>query len=137
MHLSISWADLRNYAILLGIFLIIDMVWLLGIAKGLYAQRLGYLMAAKPVLWAALLFYLLFIIGLQFFVVQPALAAASWKAALLPGLLFGLITYATYDLTNLATIRDWPVLITVLDLLWGSFVSGLTSLLGYFVIRLF
>ncbi|MDD3213094.1 MAG: DUF2177 family protein [Eubacteriales bacterium] len=136
MNLSISWVDVRNYLVLLGIFLVIDMIWLLGIAKGLYAQKLGYLMAAKPVLWAALLFYLVFILGLQFFVVRPALAAASWQAALLPGLLFGLVTYATYDLTNLATIREWPVLITVLDLIWGSFVSGITSLLGYFVIRL-
>lgn len=136
MNLSISWVDVRNYLVLLGIFLVIDMIWLLGIAKGLYAQKLGYLMAAKPVLWAALLFYLVFILGLQFFVVRPALVAASWQAALLPGLLFGLVTYATYDLTNLATIREWPVLITVLDLIWGSFVSGITSLLGYFVIRL-
>lgn len=137
MNLSISWADVRNYLILLGIFLVIDMIWLLGIAKGLYAQKLGYLTADRPRLWAALLFYLVFIVGLQFFVVQPALAAESWKAALLPGLLFGLVTYATYDLTNLATIRDWPVLITALDLVWGCFVSGVTSLAGYFVIRLF
>lgn len=136
MNFSLHWSDLRNYLILLAIFLLIDMVWLMGIAKRLYADKLGYLMASKPNLLAALLFYLLFIVGLQVFVVQPALLSGSWLAALLPGLLFGLVTYATYDLTNLATVRDWPVLITVLDLLWGSFVSGVTSLAGFWLIRL-
>lgn len=137
MNLNLSWSDLRNYGVLLVIFLAIDMVWLTVIAKELYAQKLGYLMAAKPRLFAALLFYLVFIVGLQFFVVRPALVSGQWLAALLPGLLFGFVTYATYDLTNLATIRDWPVLITVIDLVWGSVVSGLTSLFGFLVIRLF
>ena len=88
-------------------------------------------------LLAALVFYLLFVVGLLAFVVNPALAAGSWTKALLPGLLFGLITYATYDLTNLATVKDWPVLITVIDLIWGSFVSAATATIGYFIIRLF
>lgn len=137
MNLHVSWADVRNYAIILAIFLLIDGVWLLGIAKKLYAQHLGFLMAEKPRLFAALLFYLLFVLGLQGFVVNPALAQQSFQAALLPGLLFGLITYATYDLTNLATVKDWPVLITVIDLAWGSFVSAAVSTISYFVIRLF
>ena len=136
MNLHISWADVRNYAILLGIFLLIDGLWLLVIAKKLYAQHLGYLMAEKPRLLAALAFYLLFVLGLQGFVVNPALAAESYTAALFSGMLVGLIAYATYDLTNLATVRGWPVLITAVDLVWGSFVSGVTSLLGYWSIRL-
>jgi len=137
MNLSISWSDVRNYFILLVVFLAIDMVWLTVIAKALYAQRLGYLMAAKPNLIAALLFYALFVVGVQFFVVNPALVSGNWAAALVPGLFFGLVTYATYDLTNLATVKDWPVLITVVDLLWGSFVTGITSLIGFLIIRLF
>lgn len=137
MNLHISWADARNYGIILAVFLMIDGFWLLVIAKKLYAQQLGYLMAEQPRLLAALVFYLLFVLGLQAFVVNPALAAESWKAALLPGLLFGLITYATYDLTNLATVKDWPVMITVIDLLWGSFVSATVSTVSYFLIRLF
>ncbi len=137
MSLHISWADLRNYAVLLAVFLVIDGLWLTVIAKKLYAQHLGYLMAEKPRLLAALAFYLLFVLGLQGFVVNPALAAESWKAALLPGMLFGLIAYATYDLTNLATVKGWPVLITAIDLVWGSAVSGVTSLAGYALIRLF
>ena len=136
MNLHISWTDFRNYAILLGIFLLIDGVWLLVIAKKLYAHYLGYLMAEKPRLLAALVFYLLFVVGLQGFVVNPALASGSASAALFSGMLFGLIAYATYDLTNLATVKDWPVLITAVDLVWGSFVSGVTCLLGYTVIRL-
>jgi uncharacterized membrane protein len=137
MSLHVSWADLRNYGILLGVFLLIDGVWFMGIAKKLYAQHLGYLMAEKPRLFAALLFYLLFVLGLQGFVVNPALAAGNWTSALFPGMLFGLIAYATYDLTNLATVKGWPVLITAIDLAWGSFVTGATSLAGYFLIRLF
>ena len=135
MNLSFSWLGLRNYLVLLGVFLAIDAVWLLVIAKKLYAKYLGYLMAAKPNLLAALLFYVVFVVGLQAFVVQPALAAGSVKAALLSGMLFGLVAYATYDLTNLATVRDWPVLITLVDLVWGTFVSGATATAGYLLIR--
>ena len=94
-------------------------------------------MAPKAKLLAALVFYLLFVVGLQFFVLNPALAAGSWKTALFAGMFFGLVTYATYDLTNLATVRDWPVLITAIDLVWGSFVSGATALLSFLVIRRF
>jgi len=137
MNLSLTWADARNYVISLVIFLAIDMVWLTVIAKSLYAQHLGYLMAPKAKLLAAVLFYLLFVLGLQFFVLNPALAAGSWKTALFAGMFFGLVTYATYDLTNLATVKDWPVLITVLDLVWGSFVSGMTAFLSFLVIRKF
>ncbi len=137
MNFAITWTDLRNYAIALGIFLVIDLIWLTVIAKRLYAEHLGYLMAPKPNLIAALVFYMLFIVGVMVFVVNPALSAGSWLKALLPGLLFGLVTYATYDLTNLATVKDWPILITVIDLIWGSAVSGATAVLSYFVIRLF
>lgn len=137
MNLNLTWADVRNYGITLVIFLAIDMVWLTVIAKKLYADKLGYLMAPKANLLAALLFYLLFVLGLTVFVVTPALAAGSWARALGYGLFFGLVTYATYDLTNLATVRDWPLLITVIDLAWGAAVSGVTALLSYLVIRLF
>ena len=137
MNFSLTWADVRNYFITLVVFLAIDMVWLTVIAKRFYAEKLGYLMAPKANLAAALLFYMLFVVGLLVFVIAPALAAGSWLQALLAGLFFGLVTYATYDLTNLATIKDWPVIISVLDLLWGSVVTGLTSLVSFWIIRLF
>ena len=137
MNFSFTWAGARNYAIALVIFLAIDMVWLTLIAKSLYAQHLGYLMAPKAKLLVAFLFYVLFVVGLQFFVLNPALASGSWKTALFAGMFFGLVTYATYDLTNLATVKDWPVLITAIDLVWGSFVSGVTALLSFLVIKRF
>lgn len=137
MNFSFTWAGARNYAIALVIFLAIDMVWLTLIAKSLYAQHLGYLMAPKAKLLVAFLFYLLFVVGLQFFVLNPALASGSWRTALFAGMFFGLVTYATYDLTNLATVKDWPVLITAIDLVWGSFVSGITALLSFLVIKRF
>jgi len=136
MNFSLTWPNIRNYLILLVIFLAVDSLWLLVIAKKLYASRLGYLMADRPNLPAALAFYLLFILGLKAFVLDGALAGGCWQAALLPGLLFGLVTYATYDLTNLATVRDWPLLVTFLDLGWGAAVSGLSALGGYLFIRL-
>ena len=137
MNFSFTWAGARNYAIALVIFLAIDMMWLTLIAKSLYAQHLGYLMAPKAKLLVAFLFYLLFVVGLQFFVLNPALASGSWRTALFAGMFFGLVTYATYDLTNLATVKDWPVLITAIDLVWGSFVSGITALLSFLVIKRF
>lgn len=137
MNFSFAWTGIRNYAVALVIFLAIDIVWLTVISKSLYAQHLGYLMAPKAKLLVALLFYLLFVLGLQFFVLNPALASGSWKMALFAGMFFGLVSYATYDLTNLATIKNWPVLITVIDLVWGSVVSGLTSILSFLLIRRF
>ena len=135
MKFSLTWVDLRNYGIMLGIFLVIDFIWLTVIAKSLYAQHLGYLMAPKANLVAALVFYLLFVVGLQFFVLNPALLNGNWVSVLLTGMFFGLVTYATYDLTNLATIRDWPILITAIDLVCGSFVSGATALLSFLIIQ--
>lgn len=129
--------QLRNYFITFVIFMLIDMVWLAVIAKSLYSRYLGYLMAPKVNFAAAILFYALFIVGLTVFVINPALIKESWKSALFLGMFFGLTCYATYDLTNLATIKDWPKLITVIDLIWGSTVTGITALLSYCLIRLF
>ncbi len=137
MNTVFTLHNIRNYFISLGVFLIIDMVWLTLIAKSLYSKYLGYLMAPKVNLLAAFLFYVLFIIGLLVFVIHPALRKESWQYALWMGMFFGLITYATYDLTNLATVKDWPVTITLIDLVWGSTVSGATAFLSYLILRLF
>jgi uncharacterized membrane protein len=82
---------------------------------------------------AAILFYLLFIVGLVLFVIIPAVEKSSWVHALLFGALFGLITYATYDLTNLATVKDWPLLVTVVDLAWGAVLAASVSIITYFI----
>ena len=123
----------KLYFIALPVFLAIDMIWLTIISKNFYAKNIGFLM--KPdINWiAAILFYLLFIVGLVVFVITPAVEKGSWTLALLLGALFGLITYATYDLTNLATIKDWPVLITIVDLIWGTVLAASVSVITYFI----
>ena len=123
----------KLYLIALPVFLGIDMVWLTLVAKNFYAKQIGYLMAKNPNLLAALIFYVIFIAGLVFFVITPALDRKMWTQALLAGAFFGLVTYATYDLTNLATIKDWPVIITIIDLIWGLFVSAAVSVVTYFI----
>ena len=108
---------IKLYFIALPIFFIIDMIWLVLVARGFYGNQIGFLMKSNINWTAAIIFYLLFIAGLVFFVIMPALEKNSWLHALIFGVFFGLITYATYDLTNLATIKDWPLLVTIVDLI--------------------
>jgi len=123
----------KTYFTALFVFFVIDMLWLVVIAKSFYAQQIGFLMKSNINWVAAVIFYLLFIIGLVVFVINPAIDKNSWQQAILFGALFGLITYATYDLTNLATIKDWPFLLTIVDLLWGSFLAAAVSVVTYFI----
>ncbi len=119
------------YVIATAIFLGCDLVWLGFVARSFYQRHLGYLMR-NPVNWtAALVFYLLFVVGLLIFAVKPALDAQNPLRALLYGALFGFFTYATYDLTNLATIRDWPLIVTVADLSWGVVLCSIVALATY------
>ena len=124
---------IKLYLIALPVFLAIDMLWLGLIAKGFYSKQIGFLM--KPdINWAAaVVFYLLFIVGLVLFVISPAIDKNSWTHALLFGALFGLITYATYDLTNLATLKDWPLVVTIVDLAWGAILAASVSTITYFI----
>ncbi len=124
---------LKLYGITFIIFFAIDLFWLGVIAKNIYKQQLGELMSPTVNWVAAIIFYLLFIGGLVFFVVMPAVESGSVTKALLHGALFGLITYATYDLTNLATLKGWPIQITLIDLAWGTFLGLSTSTLAYWV----
>ena len=124
---------IKLYLIALPIFIGIDMAWLGLIAKNFYREQIGFLMKSNINFPAAIIFYLLFIAGLILFVVNPAIEKHSWLHAFLYGALFGLITYATYDLTNLASIKDWPILVTIVDLIWGTVVASLVSLLTYFI----
>lgn len=135
MNLSFGWIEIRNFLIAMGVFLVIDLIWLGFIAKDLYAKHLGYLMAEKVNFAAAFIFYIIFVLGMMYFIINPALVKGDWMAALLPGAFFGLIAYATYDLTNLATIKDWPLLITAIDLVWGSSLSAATCTISYFIIK--
>jgi uncharacterized membrane protein len=124
---------IKLYLIALLVFLVIDMIWLGLVAKNFYAKHIGFLMKTDINWIAALVFYLIFIVGLIVFVITPALEKNSWTTALLLGALFGFITYATYDLTNLATIKDWPLIVTIIDLIWGTVLAACVSLISFFV----
>ncbi len=124
---------IKLYAIALPVFFAIDMIWLGLVAKNFYRSQIGLLLKSDVNWVAAILFYLMFIAGLVLFVVLPAIEKGSWMHALLFGALFGLITYATYDLTNLATLKDWPLLVTVVDLAWGAVLAASVSTVTYFI----
>ena len=122
---------LKLYLVTLLAFFAIDMVWLGFVARTIYRKYLGFLMAPNTNWLAAIIFYLLFILGILVFVVLPGLADNSLKTTLLHAALFGLITYATYDLTNLATLKNWPALLSIVDMLWGTFLSVSVSFVGF------
>ena len=128
---------LKLYAALLAVFFAVDMIWLGFIASSFYKKHLGYLMASEVNWPAAIIFYMLFIVGIMVFVVLPGVKENSLANTLIRAALFGLITYATYDLTNLATIKDWPIIITVVDLIWGMILSIIVSLAGFLFAKLF
>ena len=127
---------LKNFAIYAS-FLIsliaIDLVWLLGVAKNLYRNEMGDLMASEPKLLAGLAFYLLYALGVCIFVIVPALSKQSWIYALQYGALFGLFCYMTYDLTNLAVVRNFPTQLAFIDIAWGSCVTALCAGIAYWV----
>ena len=127
---------IKNFAIYLS-FLIaliaIDLVWLLGIAKNLYRNEMGDLMASEPKLLAGLAFYLIYALGVCIFVIVPALSKQSWIYALQYGALFGLFCYMTYDLTNLAVVRNFPTQLAFIDIAWGIFVTALCASFAYWV----
>ena len=128
---------LKLYFATLSIFFVIDMVWLGVAAKAFYKKHLGFLMRPDIYWPAAIAFYLLFVVGLVLFVIEPALQRASWTHALQRGALFGLICYATYDLTNLATLKDWPFVVTVVDLAWGTALGASVSVITFFLAKQF
>lgn len=119
------------YAITTAVFFAIDFVWLSTATSRLYAPRLGDLLAAKPNLPVAGAFYLFYIVGLIALAIVPGLKEGAIAGALWRGALFGLIAYATYDLTNLATIRDWPWQVSVIDMAWGTTLNTAVAAAGY------
>jgi uncharacterized membrane protein len=123
------------YLISVPLFFIVDMLWLGFFAKNFYQSKLGHLLG--EVNWpAAIIFYLLFLVGLTFFATYEAVAAGVWQRAAIYGALFGFFTYMTYDLTNLATLRDWPLSVVVVDILWGTILGASVATLSYFAFGL-
>lgn len=125
---------MKSYIITLLSLLVLDLTWLGLIAKGFYQKYLGFIFAEKFVLWPAGIFYLLYAFGIVFFVVNSALEAKSIGMALMRGALLGLIAYATYDLTNQATIAKWPVTITIVDIIWGVSATALVGVISYYLV---
>ncbi len=124
---------IKLYAIALPVFFAIDMVWLGVVAKDFYRAQIGSLLRPDVNWMAAIIFYLIFIGGLVAFVITPAMEKGSWMNALLFGAFFGLVCYATYDLTNLAVAKDWPLLVTIVDLIWGMVLASSVSVITYFI----
>ncbi len=124
------------YILTVPVFFLIDMVWLGVVARGFYQNQLAHLLG--PVNWpAAIIFYLLFIVGIIIFAVMPAVESSSLTKAIVLGALFGFFTYATYDLTNLATLKDWPLMVVFVDIAWGAVLSGSVATLSFLIAKSF
>lgn len=114
------------YLVSVPIFFLLDMIWLGVVARSLYQNQLGHLLG--PVNWpVAIIFYLVFLVGLTIFATLPALEKQSLHTALVYGALFGFFTYATYDLTNWSTIKDWPAVVSLIDMVWGTVLAASVS----------
>lgn len=128
---------MRRYVLLwlvtVPVFVLIDLAWLGLVARDFYRNQMGSLMADPIVWWAAILFYLLSIAGIILFAVAPAIDAGRWTKALVLGAAFGFFTYMTYDLTNLATLQGWSVTLAVVDITWGTVLSGTVATLSYLI----
>ncbi|MES0811610.1 DUF2177 family protein [Roseibium sp. SCPC15] len=118
------------------VFLAVDYVWLSQVATRFYFDRIGHLLMDKPNMAAAGVFYVIYIVGIVFFAVAPALKADSLAVAVIYGAMFGFFTYATYDVTNFATLRDWPVIVTIVDVAWGTTLSAVSACGGYLFARM-
>ena len=121
------------YLLTLPVFFGIDMLWIGVLAKGFYRNNLGHLLRPDINWAAALIFYLLYIVGILIFATLPALEKHSLRQAVIMGALFGFFAYATYDLSNLATLKDWPVNVVFVDILWGMVLTGTVSGIGYWI----
>lgn len=133
---DISFAKLLlSYFLTAIVFFAIDLLWLGLIAKGLYDKLLGHLLAENVNWTAAIVFYLIFIAGIFIFAILPAVEKVSVQNAIIYGVLFGFFTYATYDLTNLATLKDWPTKVIFIDIIWGMILTGTVATAGFYITK--
>ena len=124
-----------SYLITFMVFLMIDMLWLGVIAKNIYKKYLGSFLTDSVNWKAAFIFYFIYVIGISIFAIYPSVNKGSVYNAILLGALFGFFTYATYDLTNLATLKGWPLPIVIIDIIWGSVLSAIVSLSGFYIVK--
>ena len=130
------WEFLKVYLITFVVFMVIEGIWLAVVAKDFYKKEIGYIMSKSPKILPTLIFSLVFVFGLVFFVINPALARDSWSYALLAGSILGLVSYSTYDLTNHAALEGWPLKVTIVDLLWGLSMSAMVSTITFFILKM-
>ncbi len=123
--------NIKIYFLALVFFTIIDYIWLAFISRKMYQKEIGHLLAKKANYLAAIIFYLIYLIALLYFVIDPAINQKNLGLLIESASIFGFITYATYDLTNLASLKSWPIKITIIDILWGTFISLSVSYLTY------
>ena len=124
---------LLTYAVSVPVFFVVDMIWLGLIAKGFYRKALEPLLTPNINWTAAIIFYFLFLVGILIFALLPGMEKRSLGHTVLMAALFGFIAYATYDLTNLATLREWPLMLSIVDMVWGSFLSASTAAITYLI----
>ena len=119
------------------VFLIIDVIWLSYAVKNFYRPNLGSLLTDTPVMWAAILFYIVYVIGLTILVLQPAINNESISQAFWSGIVLGLVAYGTYNLTNMATIKNWSINVVFVDMFWGGILTGTSSVIGIYISKKF
>ena len=125
----------KLYGLTVPVFFLIDIIWLGVVAKNFYQKNLKYILSPNVKWSAAIIFYLIYIAGILIFAVLPAVAKDSLRHAAVWGALFGFFTYATYDLTNLALLKDWPLIIVIVDILWGVVLCSAFATLSFFVAK--
>lgn len=130
-----AWFYIKLYLLTMPIFFAIDLLWLGVVAKNLYQKNLTHLLGPEVNWPAALVFYFMYIAGILLFAVKPAIDSQSLAKAAVWGALFGFFTYATYDLTNLATLKDWPIKVVVIDILWGTVLCTSVASGSYLISR--
>ena len=125
----------KAYGATLIVFIGLDFLWLGIVARSFYASQLGGLMRDSINFAAAGGFYLAYVAGIVFFAVAPALAEGSWARAAVNGALLGLLAYGTYDMTNIATLKDWPVTMSMVDMVWGGLITSASAVVGFLITR--
>ncbi|MCF4099141.1 DUF2177 family protein [Maritalea mediterranea] len=123
------------YLATLIVFLGIDFVWLAYVARNFYFDRISHLMADSPNFAAAGVFYLFYVVGIVYFAVIPALKTGSVMPAIVSGALLGLLAYGTYDMTNFATLKNWPIAVTIMDIVWGATLTATSAAAGFYITR--
>jgi len=117
------------------IFLIIDVIWLSFAVKFFYRPNIGHLLLDKPVMWAAAMFYIIYVFGLGVIIIEPSLNFEDTIRFLFKAFMFGLVAYGTYNLTNMATVKGWSASVVLVDMLWGGSLTAFSSYFGILIAK--